>query len=305
MSHDVGPELAGMMLLAIGRDTPDVIVKIGQQGIKQGRLVQLARDMGEENKKALLAIGATFPEDKEKDRLLIPVLLPVGWDVRATNHYMWSDLIDPSGNKRGSVGYKGAFWDRWATFYFVRRYILRHEYSTSVDEKEMPKCIRKLQKVVTETRWRQPNEQEKRAQEMAYYRKLGGRGRVYHYDDFGSKYSSYSMYGGPDYEGERDNRGRIVPATKFEPEWIEYTEEVKKDLFDPHNNMAHRRLPYGRFVVEDTVTGARMWTSKWLTVGQWIKLEHGDRKDREKNHPGLQWLREHLPEWNDVLAYWT
>ncbi len=48
------------------------------------------------------------------DELFVKVRFPSGWTKRATEHSMWSDLIDPHGRKRGGIFYKAAFYDRKA-----------------------------------------------------------------------------------------------------------------------------------------------------------------------------------------------
>lgn len=50
------------------------------------------------------------------DDLFTSVTLPEGWTRRATDHAMWSDILDERGVKRIAVGYKAAFYDRWAQF---------------------------------------------------------------------------------------------------------------------------------------------------------------------------------------------
>jgi hypothetical protein len=45
------------------------------------------------------------------------VSLPPGWKVVPTDHSMWSDLVDAKGEKRASIFYKAAFYDRDA---FIR-----------------------------------------------------------------------------------------------------------------------------------------------------------------------------------------
>jgi len=49
---------------------------------------------------------------KGNDELFFNVKLPEGWRLRATEHPMWSHLIDESGKVRASIFYKAAFYDR-------------------------------------------------------------------------------------------------------------------------------------------------------------------------------------------------
>lgn len=48
------------------------------------------------------------------DGLFMDVVLPKGMEKRATNHSMWSDLVNESGEKIAAIFYKAAFYDRRA-----------------------------------------------------------------------------------------------------------------------------------------------------------------------------------------------
>lgn len=56
------------------------------------------------------------------DKLFTRVHLPAGWTKRATNHSMWSDLLDELGRIRASIFYKAAFYDRSAHISFHQRF---------------------------------------------------------------------------------------------------------------------------------------------------------------------------------------
>lgn len=58
----------------------------------------------------------------EYDDLFWNVQLPDGWEIEATNHSMWNNLIDNNGRKRASFFYKAAFYDRDAFINFETRY---------------------------------------------------------------------------------------------------------------------------------------------------------------------------------------
>lgn len=60
----------------------------------------------------------------EYDDLFWNVKLPEGWEVRATDHAMWNELIDNKGRKRASFFYKAAFYDRDAFINFNTRYTI-------------------------------------------------------------------------------------------------------------------------------------------------------------------------------------
>jgi|ERR1041384_5656929 hypothetical protein len=65
-------------------------------------------------------MGVKFGPDQ--DDLFVKVILPAGWSKRATDHSMWSDLLDDKGRKRGAIFYKAAFYDRSAHMNVTRRY---------------------------------------------------------------------------------------------------------------------------------------------------------------------------------------
>ena len=59
---------------------------------------------------------------EEYDDLFYSVILPVGWQIRATSHSMWNKVLDDKGRVRISFFYKGAFYDRHAFSNFERRF---------------------------------------------------------------------------------------------------------------------------------------------------------------------------------------
>jgi hypothetical protein len=59
---------------------------------------------------------------KEADDLFYNVTLPAGWKKVATEHSMWSDLVDEKGRKRAGIFYKAAFYDRKASISLNCRY---------------------------------------------------------------------------------------------------------------------------------------------------------------------------------------
>lgn len=59
---------------------------------------------------------------KEYDDLFWNVILPDGWEIKATDHSMWNELYDNKGRKRANFFYKAAFYDRDAFINFDTRY---------------------------------------------------------------------------------------------------------------------------------------------------------------------------------------
>jgi hypothetical protein len=66
------------------------------------------------------ALGIVIGE--AADNLFTNVQLPAGWTKKATDHSMWSQLIDDKGRKRAGIFYKAAWYDMSAHISFNRRY---------------------------------------------------------------------------------------------------------------------------------------------------------------------------------------
>lgn len=97
--------------------------KAGQTELaKNGRNAQLPKDCSDACRKALEAAGVKFWEPVSGDPLFRHATLPEGWEIKPTDHDMYSDLLDEQGRKRASVGYKAAFYDRWAMLSSCRRF---------------------------------------------------------------------------------------------------------------------------------------------------------------------------------------
>lgn len=58
--------------------------------------------------------GGSIGEPVAGDTIFVNVVLPTGWTKVATDHSMWSNLLDDKGRKRAGIFYKAAFYDRSA-----------------------------------------------------------------------------------------------------------------------------------------------------------------------------------------------
>jgi hypothetical protein len=56
--------------------------------------------------------GVVFGDPLPDDPLFCRATLPPGWNKRATDHPMWSELVDETGRVRAMIFYKAAFYDR-------------------------------------------------------------------------------------------------------------------------------------------------------------------------------------------------
>lgn len=75
-----------------------------------------------ENKEIYAKLGIEVIGQSDGDELFYDVRLPDGWKIEATEHSMWSLLLDNFGRRRGSVFYKAALYDRKAHFILTIRY---------------------------------------------------------------------------------------------------------------------------------------------------------------------------------------
>jgi hypothetical protein len=76
-----------------------------------------------------------FKFGKDADDLFVNVEFPSGWSKKASDHSMWSELLDDKGRKRAGIFYKAAFYDRSAHMQLERRYIVNNEYLNATGEK--------------------------------------------------------------------------------------------------------------------------------------------------------------------------
>ncbi|WKV74743.1 hypothetical protein AW27_026420 [Streptomyces sp. PCS3-D2] len=60
------------------------------------------------------ALGFTLGDPDPADPLFAPATLPAGWTREASDHDMWSYILDELGRRRVAVFYKAAFYDRSA-----------------------------------------------------------------------------------------------------------------------------------------------------------------------------------------------
>lgn len=74
-------------------------------------------------------LGIQVLGESDDDNLFLDVILPEGWKLIATDHPMWTNLIDENGGKRATIFYKAAFYDRNAHINFNRRYYVEPDYS--------------------------------------------------------------------------------------------------------------------------------------------------------------------------------
>lgn len=60
------------------------------------------------------ALGFTFDDPDPRDPMFGAATLPEGWRREASDHPMWSYIVDAHGRRRASIFYKAAYYDRSA-----------------------------------------------------------------------------------------------------------------------------------------------------------------------------------------------
>ncbi|WP_339193961.1 hypothetical protein MKY95_19360 [Paenibacillus sp. FSL P4-0176] len=78
---------------------------------EQGTYIERLREMGIETVQ-------DYNEQYSKGDLFFDVKLPDGWNIKPSEHHMWSYLTDNKNNERASIFYKAAFYDRDAFLRF-------------------------------------------------------------------------------------------------------------------------------------------------------------------------------------------
>lgn len=101
-----------------------------QQFVASDELPRTMRGLTQAN---LEALGFKF-DDKQTDDLFIGCTMPDGWKKVATEHHMWSHLLDDKGRKRASIFYKAAFYDRSAHMDACTFYNVVTDYLTADDQ---------------------------------------------------------------------------------------------------------------------------------------------------------------------------
>ncbi len=125
-------EQPGMQSWVMGGN-PDAILAQEAQGQKSFvGSDTLPTDMGRHSdytKAVLEAAGVKFHGVVEGDDMFQYVEFPQGWKKVATDHSMWSKLVDDKGRERAGIFYKAAFYDRSAHMSLSCRYGVSFDYT--------------------------------------------------------------------------------------------------------------------------------------------------------------------------------
>jgi hypothetical protein len=82
-------------------------------------------------RKLLESWGFKFGKPIGGDTIFTQAKLPLGWTKKATDHDMWSKILDDQGRERCGIFYKAAFYDRSAHMNITPRYRIDVELEDS------------------------------------------------------------------------------------------------------------------------------------------------------------------------------
>lgn len=123
-----------LMSAALGVDTAlEMQGKRSQDSLVQSDTLP-SRFSGREGKEILEAAGVKFLGPVQGDPLFQCVELPAGWIMMATDHYMWTNLVDEKGRRRASIFYKPEFYDRDAHIDLSCRFAVNSNFQREKDE---------------------------------------------------------------------------------------------------------------------------------------------------------------------------
>ena len=92
--------------------------KDGQTALVNSTLLPIEMDAKDIYEKWGFVFGDKF------DDLFVRAKLPDGWKKVATDHDMWTSILDEKGRERVAIFYKAAFYDRSANMRLENRYVV-------------------------------------------------------------------------------------------------------------------------------------------------------------------------------------
>lgn len=117
----------GMALIFGASESIELEEARGQRELVESESIPTAmRDITDEQ---LTAMGFELGPAFEDDQIFRPAKLPPGWSRKASNHAMWSSIVDDKGRERFDIFYKAAFYDRSAHMSIRRRFSVGYRHS--------------------------------------------------------------------------------------------------------------------------------------------------------------------------------
>jgi hypothetical protein len=92
---------------------------------------QLPKNMGSNGRAILEACGMVF--GKDIDDLFIQATLPEGWSIKASDHRLYSHILDTAGRERAEIFYKDSSYDRSADLRVRCRYTIGSSTAVNAD----------------------------------------------------------------------------------------------------------------------------------------------------------------------------
>lgn len=92
---------------------------LGQEAAGQTQVLQSEQLPAEGDWDELTKLGFVKGEPVPGDPLFVNATIPAGWAKRRTEHSLYNEVVDKRGIPRVSIGYKAAFYDRWARISIV------------------------------------------------------------------------------------------------------------------------------------------------------------------------------------------
>lgn len=111
----------------------------------------LPTDMQGDARAVLEAAGVKFGELVDGDLMFQYVELPEGWEKVATDHSMWSNLLDNDGRVRATIFYKAAFYDRSASLNVSTRFSVKFDYEQFKNEEIAVSLVKDGNETIFET----------------------------------------------------------------------------------------------------------------------------------------------------------
>lgn len=239
-----------------------------------------------EYKEKLNALGFDVGEDI--DDLFMSVKLPEGWSIKGTDHSMYSNLIDGNGNKRASIFYKAAFYDRDASMSFNRRFSVSYKKADYNEEDfhSKPKYIEtgKTKTVLVDEDGTEVKGFENMRNDVYYI-----------YED----YDGYEMNS---YRNSNKRNGKTVkpvekPILKINPNYVELTGYEKYS--QPFHYEVHDH--------DDTIlfsSDVVKTDYEYSKDNHYEFFKHMEQVEKAASGQCYAWLEENYPDYQNVLAYW-
>lgn len=277
-----------LLIGAMNGESTTVVVDRQQKrdldNIKETKLLPIQCGRGREEEqneysKKLRKLGIVVVE--QYDDLMMRVVLPEGWSISHDGGY-WSYVLDEKGRKRASFFYKGAPWDRDAFLHFQRRFSISH-WVADYNEKDFEPQPKLIQDGFEEVWVDVEDEYEKEERKECGFTK-------YVYEDDGSVLC----------EDENGTMMKLVKKPKYIPNPNYVPMHGKEEYSQPFHYEVHDHDKTVLFSSDIVRTDF-----EWSEDKHREFFDNREEKQKQAQEQCLHWLKEHYPNWEDVLAYWN